>query len=611
MSSASSHDLRIALYARVSTDEQREGQTILSQLDELRRFADQKHWIVVDTYKDDGWSGAILERPELDRLRDDAAKAQFDAVLVNDVDRLARDVSHLGVIKRALELQGIQLIFRKLPVENSPTNNLLINILGSFAEFERELIADRTRRGRRHKVEACQQFLGCLAPYGFRYLPKHMTSAGAGELVMVPEAAALIRKIYRWVDIERLSAHQVVHRLNHLNIPPPRNGSSWQKSSILRILRNEIYAGIWYYNKHAKSRGASSAPDGRPRVSMRLRSRQEWIALVLPESLRIIDRARWERVQRCLDQNRAFSRRNTKHNYLLRGLLRCGACSSAYVGEPGHGRYYYRCASRCRKLPSIKEDRLNEIVWNTVTTLLLNPDTATAEFTRLLSRESSSRPDLAEEREQLALSHSHIASEEERLLEAYRLGVLTPTALGRELEKLQIRRSSMEAACADLPVKHVPVASQIVTSAADFLRLAARRLQGLRPEDRQVLLRLIIQSIVFEGGQIRIHGRIPRAADRPGFLTASRDRDFREGQPTLNDVPPSQPTAPLRAPLAFLSCRIATTAGNPYGRNPADLSGIAGTAPVLHGHNPPASILFELVAPVLSPTSTVTPRLAA
>jgi site-specific DNA recombinase len=159
--------LRLAVYARVSTEEQREGQTIDSQVAELQRCAKEKGWQIVGIYKDEGWSGAVMARPELDRLRDDASKGVFDAVLINDVDRLARDVAHLGVIKRDLERNGIQVIFRKLPSGNSPTSNLMVNILGSFAEFERELIADRTRHGKRHKVEVKKQFVGSLAPYGF------------------------------------------------------------------------------------------------------------------------------------------------------------------------------------------------------------------------------------------------------------------------------------------------------------------------------------------------------------------------------------------------------------------------------------------------------------
>src|ERR1035438_8707072 len=132
--------MRLAIYARVSTDEQREGQNIDSQIAELEHFSRDKGWPIVETYKDDGWSGGVMERPELDRLRDDAQKGVFEAVLINDVDRLARDVAHLGVIKRDLEKKGVRVMFRKLPTETSPTYNLMVNILGSFAEFERELI---------------------------------------------------------------------------------------------------------------------------------------------------------------------------------------------------------------------------------------------------------------------------------------------------------------------------------------------------------------------------------------------------------------------------------------------------------------------------------------
>src|ERR1035437_5234806 len=116
--------LRLAIYARVSTEEQREGQTIESQISEAEKFASQNNWVVTDIYKDEGWSGSMLARPELDRLRDDAIKGGIEAVLINDVDRLARDVTHLGIIKRDLEREGVRLIFRTLPGESSPTHDL-------------------------------------------------------------------------------------------------------------------------------------------------------------------------------------------------------------------------------------------------------------------------------------------------------------------------------------------------------------------------------------------------------------------------------------------------------------------------------------------------------
>src|SRR5216684_933748 len=212
--------LRLAIYARVSTEEQREGQTIDSQIAELERFSREKGWPIAGTYKDDGWSGGVMERPELDRLRDDAQKGVFEAVLINDVDRLARDVAHLGVIKRDLERKGIKVIFRKLPSDTSPTYNLMVNILGSFAEFERELISDRTRRGRRHKVEVRKQYLGSNTAYGFRYIRKDQASGTEGLLKLAPEEASVVRQMFEWVDHDGLSARRVLNRLNALKIRP-------------------------------------------------------------------------------------------------------------------------------------------------------------------------------------------------------------------------------------------------------------------------------------------------------------------------------------------------------------------------------------------------------
>ena len=193
-------------------------------------------------YKDEGWSGSVILRPALDRLRDDARMGRFQAVLINDVDRLARDVVHLGVIKRDLEKQNVRVIFRKLPSEASPVSSLMINILGSFAEFERELICDRTRRGRRYKVEHRKQYLGSNTAYGYRYQRMDRTNGKAGRLRVQPHEAGVVSQVFGWVDVEGLSANRVAHRLNERHVPP-RKSEVWGKSSVLKILHNEMYAG--------------------------------------------------------------------------------------------------------------------------------------------------------------------------------------------------------------------------------------------------------------------------------------------------------------------------------------------------------------------------------
>lgn len=511
--SAAALTLKAAIYARVSSEEQREGQTIDSQIAELERFAREKGWILTGVYKDEGWSGALLIRPALDRLRDDAAHKQFDLVLLNDVDRLARDVAHLGIVKRDLERCGVRVVFRKLPSDESPTYNLMVNVLGSFAEFEREMIIDRTRRGRRHKVEVRQQFLGAIASYGYRYVPRDRASGQDGYLAVVPEEAALVRQMYEWVDAEGLSARQVVARLNQVQARA-RKGGRWAKSTVLRILRNETYAGVWHYNKHYSSEPLKSGARSRYRRSLknsnRLRPRGEWLPVILPTELRIVSRDLWQRVQQQLTKNVTFSPRNSKHSYLLKGLVRCGGCGAAYVGDPCHGKYYYRCLNRCKRMPTVKEECLDETVWSAVAEAMLNPATILDQVGKLRERESEDERVGSREAQTVGRALAQVRREEVRLLEAYRTGIISPTQLGQELELLKKRQSALEVREGNLR-KHTEVSSgnNLRRTLEDYCRQAIGRIETFNEAERQRFLRLLIDNVVFEGTNVRIRAVIP------------------------------------------------------------------------------------------------------
>lgn len=511
--SVSASTLRAAIYARVSSEEQREGQTIDSQIAELERFARDKGWLIVDIYKDEGWSGALLSRPALDRLRDEAARKRFDLVLLNDVDRLARDVTHLGIIKRDLERSGVRVVFRKLPSDESPTYNLMVNVLGSFAEFEREMIADRTRRGRRHKVEVRQQFLGAIAAYGYRYVPKDKASGHEGYLAVIPEEAVLVRQMYEWVDREALSANQVVSRLNQLNTGA-RKGGRWSKSTVLRILRNETYAGVWHYNKHYGSEPLKRSPrsaykHGR-KSSNRLRPRAEWLPVILPEELRIVPRDLWHRVQGQLTKNAMFSPRNARHNYLLKGLVQCGACGATYVGSPCHGKYYYRCLNRCKRMPTVKEKCLDETVWGAISEAILNPAIILKQIGRLQEQAAKNERNNSQETQAVKLALDQIRKEEARLLEAYRTGIITPSQLGQELEQLKQRHGSLEVRAVNLQkTAETHGDNNIRRTLKEYCHAAAQRLRTFNATERQHFLRLLINNVILEGKQVRIRAVIP------------------------------------------------------------------------------------------------------
>jgi hypothetical protein len=187
----------------------------------------------------------------------------------------------------------------------------------------------------------------------------------AGRLRIDPHEAQVVRQVFDWVDADGLSANRVARRLNEQHVPS-RKSTVWGKSSVLRILHNEMYTGVWHYNKfqccEPRQQRTKVAYRKRIKSSLRQRSREEWIPLHLPERLWLVDRDCWERVQLRLGQNIAFSPRNEKHPYLLKGLVQCGGCGSRYVGDSWHGRFYYRCSGRCKRLPAIPEFRLEHFV---------------------------------------------------------------------------------------------------------------------------------------------------------------------------------------------------------------------------------------------------------
>jgi site-specific DNA recombinase len=522
-------NLRVAFYCRVSTEEQREGQTIDSQIAELERFAHDRKWSVVDVYRDEAWSGSLLARPALDQLRDHAQQGRFEAVVINDVDRLARDVSHLGIVKRDLESRNVRVIFRKLPGEESPTHNLLINILGSFAEFERELITDRTRRGRRHKVEVRKQHVGAIPPYGFRYVPKLNSGGEPGHLEVLAEEAAIVKRMYDWVDQDALSIQNVVTRLNALGIRPRKGGARWQKSSVRRILRSEVYSGMWHYNKHAScepSEGTRRKYRKSLRTSLRLRPRAQWIPVPLPEESRVINSAVWHRVQLQIDRNTVLSPRNSKHSYLLRGLVRCGGCGAAYVGDPGRGSFSYRCVNRCKQRPSIREDFLNETVWTAVKDALQNPQIIALGI-KSVARHNQTENQSSLDHDKRALEQIRI--EETRILQAYRLRVLTAEQLRSELEALRARKSLINSNKSE----HASTvdANSVLCSVEDYRRAIPGRLEALSWDQKRKILQHLLTRITFEGDRVTITGRVS-----PGDKTASRLSDGASNGPIAGNL---------------------------------------------------------------------------
>ena len=318
--------MRAALYARVSTERQDREQTIASQISALTAWAQQQGHELrpAHIYTDSAVSGSRLDRPGLDQLRDAAAAAAFDVVAIVSPDRLARRHAYQVLLLEELRRDGCAVVFLEHPISDDPRDQLLLQIQGAIAEYERAVIGERFRRGKLHKARA-GYFIGAHAPYGYRYIPKR--DGVAGHLVIDEDEAALVRALYSWLIDEQLTIRQILKRLNEGPWRPRSGKPRWSPSVVHHILADPIYAGTAYSNRY---RFVPPQKPRKPRSACAYENscrqpkpREEWIPIPVPA---LIDQETQARAQAQLARNAALSfRHNTKYAYLLRCLLTCAS----------------------------------------------------------------------------------------------------------------------------------------------------------------------------------------------------------------------------------------------------------------------------------------------
>ena len=231
-----------AIYARVSSDRQKEEHTIASQTEALRAFALQQGFSVPDewVFEDEGYSGATLIRPGLEKVRDLAAEGQIDAVLVHSPDRLSRKYAYQVLLMEEFARNNVETLFIKAPQTATPEDQLLLQFQGMIAEYERAQILERSRRGKRHR--ALQGVINVLsgAPYGYRYIRKsEHTSA---SYAIIDAEATVVRMIYELYTVRGLSIGAITRLLNEQGVATRKGISRWERSTIWAMLRNVFRA---------------------------------------------------------------------------------------------------------------------------------------------------------------------------------------------------------------------------------------------------------------------------------------------------------------------------------------------------------------------------------
>jgi site-specific DNA recombinase len=377
-----------AIYVRVSTDRQMLAQTIDQQIERLRVHLQSQgqDLLAAHIFRDDGYSGATLNRPGLDRLRDRVREATITHLWITSPDRLARNYVHQMVLLEEFEHAGCQVTFLDQPMSSDPHDHLLLQIRGAVAEYERTLIADRMRRGRQMKLRAGALLPWATPPYGYRVHPDQPRDPSGVQID--PTEGAIVQELFRRYGQEHETLLGLAKYLWLLGIKSPRGNPRWSAASLHGILSNPSYTGHVYTGRKrtrpARIRRSATHPLGKPAWSQDAAPREEWtFACTIPT---LITQEDFDYIQAKLALNQQWASRNNKtHRYLLRALVSCGVCQSACIARTTtHGHSYYMC--RCAVQPLYSQhdqrcearyspaDQLDAMVWQDLCDLVAHPE---------------------------------------------------------------------------------------------------------------------------------------------------------------------------------------------------------------------------------------------
>jgi site-specific DNA recombinase len=521
---------RAAIYARVSSEQQAEDGTIASQVAALEERL-QHDGLTLDPewrFLDDGYSGSTLIRPALERLRDAVASGVMDRLYVYSPDRLARQFACQAVLVHEFHQAGVELVFVNRPVANTPEDQLLLQVQGVVAEYERAQILERSRRGKRHAALHGSVNVLSRAPYGYRYVCKS-EGGGVARYEVVLEEARVVRQIFTWVAQERCSLREVCRRLQRQGTPSPSGRQRWDAGTLAKMLRNPTYTGTARYGRtHVGPRRPRSHPPKNgvehPRQPYSVYdSADGGIPIAVPA---LVDEAVFAAVAEQLTENRRRARqRRAGAHYLLSGLLVCPDCGYAWSGQhhkvsntfPERHYRYYGCgglnAARCggqRLCPNrpARVEALDELVWQDVCALLNDPARLTQEYQRRLqspSERTGTRPT-----EAVTALLQKVKRGIGRLIDAYQDGLLDKTEFEPRLRgaKQRLARLEAEAQTQSTAQAQEEELRLVIGHLHEFSERVGSGLATADWDTRRAILKALVKRIEVGQEQVRVVYRV-------------------------------------------------------------------------------------------------------
>ena len=515
---------RVSLYARVSSQRQADELTIQSQVAALRQRIEQEGLMLDEElcFLDEGYSGATLRRPGLERLRDVAYFGGIDRLYVHSPDRLARKYAYQFVLLEELKKHDVEVVFLNHDSQNqSPEGDLLLQMQGMIAEYERAKILERTRRGRRFAARQGKVSAIGHAPYGYRYVSKHQGD-GEARYDLVVDEARVLKDMFTWVGVEGLSLGEVVGRLAERGVPTATGKPRWDRATVRGILMQPAYTGT---AKYPKTRLCPRKPGRRPKRGDPPVPRQDKVGRpTSPEEQHsipvpaIVSQELFEAVAERLEENRRRYRQQKKGaEFLLGGLLVCHRCGSAYCGRRNRGQHpdrpyvYYRCLGTdkyrhggeaiCAN-KSVNGKGLEESVWADVCSLLKDAGRLRREFERRLQPSATKEFDAGH----LEKSITQLKRRVGRLVDAYENGWLDKSEFEPRIRRLK-ERLAREQEALDRHQRELSNDDELRLLVAQFESFAEQIADGLEQADfatRRQLLRLLIQRIEVDQDEVRI-----------------------------------------------------------------------------------------------------------
>jgi site-specific DNA recombinase len=523
---------RVAFYARVSSEKQAEAHTIASQVAELRRRIEADGGTVreEDCFIDDGVSGTTLVRPALERLRDQVAHGVLDRLYVLAPDRLARKASYQALLIDEFAHAGVDVVFLNHALGKSPEDDLLLQVQGVIAEYERAKIMERARRGKLHAARQGSVNVLVQAPFGYRYVTI-AEGGGQARYEVIPEEAQVVRQMFRWVGLEHLPLGEVCRRLQRQQVLTRTGLRRWNSATVAALLRNPAFIGRATFGKTRVEpwRPPLRPRRGRPAIPRRPYSvtRTDTQPIVIPVPA-LVSVELFEAANEQLAENRRRYRQARRGaRFLLQGLLVCPACGYAWCGQPRYGKSrpaaqerpegYYRCAGRMRGgTPSdrgsacaakpIRTRDLDEAVWRDVCQLLREPQRLEAEYERRLEHPDDPSPTS----KSLASRGTQLKRGIARLIDAYSDGLLDKGEFEPKIRQLKERLARLEAEEKSVAQEEAQRAELhlVIGQLEDFRQRLDEGLEGADWCTRREIIRALVKQVEVSDQQVRIVYRV-------------------------------------------------------------------------------------------------------